>query len=515
MVRGVKAGEAFVEFFVDTKRLNTGLKKAEQRLKSFASAATRVGLQLTALGAALSTPFVLAAKEFINFETALSRIDVLLGKNSKSIQEFKKDIEGLAVKFGIEKEILVGGLEDILQASIDSAVATDVLVAAIKASQAGFTDVKTAADALTTVINSYGLTADKATQLSDILFTVVKRGKISFEQLASGIGNVSSIAATAGVSVQEMAAAIAVLTRNGIKSDEAITSLRAILVSFLKPQKDAVDLARTFGLELSSASLQTDGFLKSLKKIESLPPDVIARIFPNVRALKGVLPLLANLEGFGKDINAITKSAGTTDEAFNKITKTLGFLFRQINQIGKKALVIVGEALREDIEAAALAVRKFAVGFNVMLKSVSKVIPTLAKMALAITAIGIALVAIGAIALGFSIVIGVVISVINAFIFSIGLLISPIGLLGIAVAVLAGVLINKFSLMDKAVDIFKESIQRLSKTFGDAFSTIVASLKAGNIEGAFKILSASVSVIWKKMISTLIKASTDSSRLEF
>ena len=92
----------------------------------------------------------------------------------------------MAVEFGESTEALTNGLYDILSASIPAEKALDVLTVAVKAAKAGMTDTATAADAITTVLNSYGLSAGRAQDVSDLLFTVVKRGKLTFADLSLG-----------------------------------------------------------------------------------------------------------------------------------------------------------------------------------------------------------------------------------------------------------------------------------------------------------------------------------------
>ncbi|KKM23183.1 hypothetical protein LCGC14_1617750, partial [marine sediment metagenome] len=48
----------------------------------------------------------------------------------------------------------------------------------------GITSTLVAVNAITTVLNAYGMEADRASHVSDLLFQSVKGGKINFEQLA-------------------------------------------------------------------------------------------------------------------------------------------------------------------------------------------------------------------------------------------------------------------------------------------------------------------------------------------
>ena len=142
------------------------------------------------------------------------------------------------------------------------------------------TDTGTAADAITTILNAYGMSADRAGEVSDLLFSIVKRGKTTFAELAPSIGLVATTAATAGVSTEELGAALATMTRSGVKTDNAITAVQAIISSFLKPAAEASDYARSLGFEMSVATLRAEGLEGIFKKISQLPPDAIAKLFP-------------------------------------------------------------------------------------------------------------------------------------------------------------------------------------------------------------------------------------------
>ena len=77
-------------------------------------------------------------------------------------------------------------------------------------------------DGLTTVLNAYGLEASKATDISDQMLVAQNYGKTSFGDMASSMGKVIPIASSLNVSTQELFSSIAVLTKNGIGTSEAV-----------------------------------------------------------------------------------------------------------------------------------------------------------------------------------------------------------------------------------------------------------------------------------------------------
>lgn len=220
----IRAGRAFVELFADDSKLVRGLKRAQAKLKRFGDSVRSMGMDLLKVGTVMATPFVAGAKVFADFDRQMANVSTMLDEPEKHMARFSKSVRDMSVEFGESTDALAGGLYDILSASISPEKAMNVLTVAVKAAKGGLTDTKTAADAITTVLNAYGLSAEHAGTVSDLLFSVVKRGKTTFAELAPNIGEVASIAASAGVALEEVGATLSVLTRNGVRTTEAVTA---------------------------------------------------------------------------------------------------------------------------------------------------------------------------------------------------------------------------------------------------------------------------------------------------
>ena len=383
----IEAGRAFVRLLLNDKELSKGLTKAQNRLKVFAASTGQLGRQMLSLSAAIAAPGVAGAKAFMDFERHLAEVATMLDNPQKFMSQFTESVKRLAVEFGESTDTLAKGLYDILSASIPPAQAMDVLTASVRAAKAGLSDTGTAADAITTVLNAYQMSANRAADVSDWMFADMKRGKTTFIELAPNIGKVATIAATAGVELNELGAMLAVLTRNGISTDEAVTSLNAIISTFLKPTAEAQQLAKQLGFDLSSTAIQAEGLGGVFKRIASLPPDAIAKLFPNVRALKGVLPALRNLEGFADDMELLSNAAGMTAEAHKKMADTIGETFNKIKQVAIRASVEIGTALAADLKKGANAIKGSGEYVTAWVEDHQSLVSVLGKSAVAIGAL--------------------------------------------------------------------------------------------------------------------------------
>lgn len=528
--RDIRAGRATIEVGL-RDRIDRQATKIKAKVQNLGRTLAKVGAAGLAAATAVATPFAAGIVEFARFESALANVASLLDDTS-SMEGFREGIRRLSVEFGESTDSLARGLYDIISASVPAEDALTVLATATKAAKAGLTDTGTAADVITTLLNSYGIAASDAGRVSDVLFATVKKGKTTFEELAGFLGQVASVAASAGVSLEETGAFLALLTRNGLSTANAVTSLRGIITSFLKPTDDARKVADQYGLSLSAATLESEGLAGALNKLNGLSPDELARIFPNVEALKGVLPALQNFEQLQGDLKATAESAGATDKAFKTMSSTLTFLKDKIVAAKDVLFGIVGESIVSDIAAVAKVVSGVADSFVSWAKDNQPLIRTIFYITAGVAAASAALLAAGVVAIGFGAAIGGIITTISALITattivagvvasavaavaslaaSIGLIGIPIGLAVAAVGALIAQFVDFGSIAKTVSANVGIAIGGISRYFSElkedakeTFGAIADALSAGNIQLAAKVLWSALKLEWQKGKTALI-----------
>lgn len=116
---------------------------------------------------------------------------------------------------------------------------------AITLAQASGMPLNDAANALAGTINQFGYEALEAERVINVLAAGSKAGGAEIDDLAESFKVVGSQAAIAGVSLEETAGALEILSKNNIKGSEAGTHLRNIILS----------LQTVFGADLKSMTL--------------------------------------------------------------------------------------------------------------------------------------------------------------------------------------------------------------------------------------------------------------------
>jgi len=384
----MELGEVYVKIGADIVPLEKALGKARSVTKKtteqMRAQMKTIGMGMVIAGAAITAAFALTAKSAISFQKELAQVSTMLDESAMKIMpQYKKGLLEMSMAFGESTDTLSRGLYDILSASIPPAQALEVLAVAAQAATAGVTDTGVAADAITTILNSYGFSADKAGEVSDKLFAIVKRGKLTFDELAPAIGKVAAMAAKTGLSFDELGAMIATLTRAGIRTNEAMTSINGVLRAFLKPSDEAKEAAKGFGLEMNTTTISSIGLRGAMDKLRDATAEQLAQIFPNIRGLKGLMAALGDVEGYTKDYELMLNSAGLTQIAFGKQSATLGFKIEQLKKSFNVIAVTIGDALIPVIQSIVVSIGKVTATVSKWMEENPKLTATLVKLAAA------------------------------------------------------------------------------------------------------------------------------------
>jgi len=321
-----------------------------------ATAAT-AGLQKAALGAAAKflapAGLVMAFRKSFNaaveFDTELTKLTTQIGLAAGDVDDLRRAALALGGSTTKGPQELAEAAFFIASAGLRGSAAMDVLRMSARMSAIGLGETKVVADTLTSALNAYGEESLSAAQASDVLVNAVRLGKASAEELAGSLGKVLPIASAMGVTFDEVGGIVAAMTRTGTDAATATTQLRAIMTSLLKPTNDAASAMLEMGLSASGLrqQIQDDGLWAALTAIQEATggnADEFARLFPNVRALAGVMDLLGPQMESNAEIMALMASeSGTAQEAFHAFSTTTRAELDRLGASWERFLIVSGD----------------------------------------------------------------------------------------------------------------------------------------------------------------------------
>lgn len=251
--------------------------------------------------------------------------------------ELKERMRLLSVELGnnVSQVELAKAAYDVASSGFASAAdATEVLRAAALGAKGGFSEIDDVARGLTGVLNAYGLSVTESTRIVDQFAQTQNDGVITIRQYVNEIGNVASIAAAAGIPLEELNAAIATATLRGVPVSQTFTGLRQAISSILKPSEQAANLARALGIDFSVTALQAKGFAGLLADIQAKgggTADRLAVLLGSVEAQAAVQPLLNDrLAKYNDLLGNQANGAGTAGRAMEINSKTISGGLSQI-----------------------------------------------------------------------------------------------------------------------------------------------------------------------------------------
>jgi len=353
-----------------------------KRLMKVGEEMKKLGKTFTVAGAAISAGIGVGVKAAMDFEKQMAFVATMLDKHTeKYLPAMSKAVEEMAVTYGESTRTLTKGLYDVLSAGIEAEKATQVLEVAVRAAAAGMTDTAISADVLTTIIKSYGLESSKAGDVADWLFAIVKRGKTTFDELAPSLGRVTALAAEAGIPMEELGAMLMSLTRAGIRTDEAITSLRGIIAAMVAPTEEAEKTLAEFAGGMTFAELRQKGLFEAVKLLSGATEEQQAAMFGNIRALSGLAVVLGDVAGFQADLAAMTERTGAMQEAFQKTTETAEFQLRRF----KEAVMALWRSFSENLLPAVSWILEQFSSFLDIIRDIPAPIKTVVSVIAALT----------------------------------------------------------------------------------------------------------------------------------
>lgn len=323
-------------------------------IRSFAVAATGAYVAGHALNAGLQDLIGGA----VQFQARMLNVNSISHLSAQSLAGLSHNVLDLSRTLPTSANDLASGLYDIASSGFQGAAGVKVLTASAKAATAGLTDTATSARAIAGVLNAYGLSADQAKNVSDSLFQTVNVGVLSFNDLAQGIGQVVGTAAAAGVSVDQLGAAIATMTRAGIVPAEAFTSLNQVLAQIIQPSQTLSNLFDKLHYTSGAAALQAKGLAGVMQDIQRATGGnvtTMSELFTDIRALRGAMALTTNQGQLYTDSireqNKAHQGAGATATTLAVQLQSVSAQWQILKNRAEAAAITFGTALLPTLNA--------------------------------------------------------------------------------------------------------------------------------------------------------------------
>lgn len=245
----------------------------------------------------------------INFEQSMADLSAITGSVGEELEDLSKTARRVGVESGLGASESARAFA-ILAGQIDVPIEQLKLLQeqTILLAQAGALPLEEASNALAGTINQFGLEASEAARIVNVLAAGSRAGGSEVVDLAESFKVAGAAASSAGVSVEETAAALEILAQNNTKGAEAGTAMRNMLIAMQTRLK--IDITKTgFAGGLQIIQKHLDGMSSETEKATFL-----AKTFGRENIVAAQF-LLKNAEGVRAMTKEVTGSNAAIEQA--------------------------------------------------------------------------------------------------------------------------------------------------------------------------------------------------------
>jgi len=417
-----------------------------------------LSIALDAVAISITAPFKIGIDAAADFSEAMAKVSTQLVHTGVDISEFSDGVKKLSVRFGESTEDIANGLFEILSSTIPANQAMGLLEQGLKTAKAGMTDTRTAVGTLITFLEAYQLRVSEAADISDFLFTIILRGRDTFEAWSRNIGKVAATAALAGISLEELGGLLSTVSRVFGRADLTITSVNTVISAFLKTASPKVlKVAKELGVEWGRGAITGGRLRDTIEKLNKGTAEQIRILFRDERGFRGFAVALRDSTGVAEDTKAQFDRTGATVRALGERMKSLRTIIEQIEQAFHLLKIEVGEAVAPVIKALLNPIVELTDSLGKVVKENSKTIQSFFKFALALSGIAAA------------------VTIISTAVFALSALMAtlPIAAITVAIGFLAFKLLKLAGAFEAIERIAGISFDKIGKAFKKTVDSII------------------------------------------
>ena len=308
-------------------RMSKTITGLTRRIDSFVSGP----LLRMAGGLAGFAAFAKGTRDALEFGDAMGQVNTIAGLSSDQLAVLSEQVLDLSTRFGANETEVAGAQYFALSKGIATAADSSIILEqALKLGLGSIGSTQEAIQALGGAINAYGLKTSDAARVADVFTKTVEVGDTTLAQIATNLSQVAPLASTLGVSLEEVAAAIATITATTGNTAQATTQLAAFMRATLQNGEGIAEAFDAVGLTFNETTLATEGLAGTLNMLQEATGGSSAAIFELVgrnEALQGILNLSGDkAELFAQKLDeygASAREAGeATDAAFGRRFET-------------------------------------------------------------------------------------------------------------------------------------------------------------------------------------------------
>lgn len=309
--------------------------KAGDNLEAFGNKVVSISGKLDNMGNTLTTSLTLpvlaigtaAISTGNDFEAQMSRVQAIAGATKDELKTLTDQAVDLGAKTSFSASEVAAGMENLASAGFSTNEIIQAMPGLLDLAASSGAELAISSEIAASSIRGFGLEANKSGHVADVFAEASARTNAQVEDMGEAMKYVAPVAKTVGLSIEETAAAIGIMSDAGVKGSQAGTTLRGGLTRIVKPTKQVKEAMEELGVEFYNSN----GTMKSLTQIiqilqehtkgltDETKNQALAQIF-GTEALSGMMALVNR---GSSELDKMTKSFEKCDGSAKEMADTM------------------------------------------------------------------------------------------------------------------------------------------------------------------------------------------------
>jgi len=270
------------------KSLNAEIKRQESpwtilgdRIETAGTKMQTVGRGMTTTGRQLTTKVTApilglaagALKVGMDFEEGMSKVQAISGATGDDMEQLEAQAREMGAETRFSATEAADGMSYLAMAGFDTQEIMETMPGLLDLAASANMDLGQAADIASNIISGFGMEAKEAGRVSDVLAASAANANTSVDQMGDAMSYVAPVAAGAGLSLEETAGAIGVLSDSGIQGQRAGTALREVISSLQNPTGDTAKVIEEMGISMEDVDPAANSLSEILEVLEDAGMD--------------------------------------------------------------------------------------------------------------------------------------------------------------------------------------------------------------------------------------------------
>ena len=384
----------FISTFKDAaKQVQNFQNNTNSTMSTVGQVATSTGKTLTK---AVTVPIigigVAAAKIGGDFESQMSRVKAISGATGSSFEELRQQAIDLGAKTAFSAKESASGMENLASAGFNAKEIMEAMPGLLDLAAVSGGDVALASENAATALRGFNIDAGQSGHVADVFARAAADTNAEVGDMGEAMKYIAPVASSMGMSLEETAAAIGIMSDAGIKGSQAGTTLRGALSRIAKPTDEMKSKMDELGLSF----YDSEGKMKPLKDQVGMLKNAFKGLTPEQKqnalvtlygqeSLSGMMALIdKGPDKLGKLTDSLKNSDGAADKMAKTMQDNMNSSLEQMMGAFESAAIVVQKVLAPAVRKVADAVSGLVDKFVSAPEPVQKMIVTIGLIVAAI-----------------------------------------------------------------------------------------------------------------------------------